>query len=75
MIGSDHEKIDALLPVAELLFAKLKIWIGETRYCVSRQYRQAFIIGLEFRIDRTVYPVTPMSMSPNFSSTWRADVL
>jgi hypothetical protein len=58
VLGGDHAKADAHLPMIHIVFSNLKTWILGTHHGVSQQHLQAYLNEYVFRFNRRFYPMT-----------------
>jgi len=58
VLGGDHDKTEAHLPMIHLVFSNLKTWILGTHHGVSQQHLQAYLNEYVFRFNRRFYPMT-----------------
>jgi len=57
VIGGDHEKTDAVLPMVHLVFSNLKTWLLGTHHGVSSHHLPAYLNEFTFRFNRRFYPM------------------
>ncbi|HEY8709744.1 MAG TPA: IS1595 family transposase [Burkholderiaceae bacterium] len=58
VLGGDHAKADAHLPMIHIVFSNLKTRILGTHHGVSQQHLQAYLNEYVFRFNRRFYPMT-----------------
>lgn len=58
VLGGDHDKAEAHLPLIHLVFSNLKTWLLGTHHGVSQQHLQAYLNEYVFRFNRRFYPMT-----------------
>jgi transposase-like protein len=58
VLGGEHAKADAHLPMIHLVFSNLKAWILGTHHGVSQKHLQAYLNEYVFRFNRRFYPMT-----------------
>ena len=61
VIGGDHEKTDAALPMVHLVFSSLKGWLRGTHHGVSPKHLPAYLNEFTFRFNHRFYPMTAVN--------------
>jgi len=61
VIGGDHQKTEAVLPMIHLVFSNLKTWLRGTHHGVSAKHLPAYLNEFVFRFNRRFYPMTAIN--------------